>query len=228
MFPRAYLACPRPDLSLRTFETGKFAHALQNGDPSFASTLGSRYREVPVQNEKDVQDAAAALGRSSILIYATSGKNDSPSERDIHTQLAIRYPGVIRPREAPEILVSLVDLLPSLLGVLHMPVPEGVQGRDLSARIVQDRGELPDSVYVQGELGTPREWRAVIRGYDKIVVDREEKVQAMYKLADDPFEQNDLSREPAERVMRDGLLALVRVWMRRIRDGWTPSGLRLR
>ena len=89
-------------------------------------------------------------------------------------------------------------------------------------------GEVPDSVYCEGRIGLPGEWRAVIRGYDKLVIRPQEEATRLYNLADDPGEETDLAHDREHELTRDSMLALARQWMRKLGDGVDPSGLRLR
>lgn len=211
VFPRAYACCPQPELARRAVETGKFPHASSPEDP----VLG---------------DLLAGGGTDAITVFTTASGDgqDSPYERSVRVPLAIRWPGRLVPRTASEILISHVDLLPTLLGLAGVPPPEGLQGRDLSALLVTRQGDLPDSVYAEGRLGQSEEWRMVVRGFDKIVFNLQEEVLHLYNLADDPHEERDLAQDRDHELTRDAMLALARVWMRRLGDGVDPSGLRKR
>jgi len=142
--------------------------------------------------------------------------------------LAIRWPGKLKPRIAGEMLISHADVLPTLLAFAGVSPPEGLQGRDLSQLIQSGEGEVPDSVYAEGRLGLPGEWRAVVRGYDKLVIRPQEEATRLYNLADDAGEANDLAHDREHELTRDSMLALARQWMKKLGDGVDPSGLRLR
>jgi arylsulfatase A-like enzyme len=103
-----------------------------------------------------------------------------------------------------------------------------MQGRDLSGAILRQEAHRPESVFVSGRIGGPEEWRMVVRGFDKLVVDRENQPTHLFNLAQDPFETNNLVAEPAHRRTRDEMQAHLRDWMRRIGYGMHPSGLKLR
>lgn len=214
VFPRAYVCCPTKGLARRALETGRFPHAVRAQDPDLDRLLGS--------------------GPEAIQVFtAESGDGqDSPSQRSIQVPLAIRWTGKLKPRVADELLISHADVLPTLLAllqdVLKIAPPEGLQGRDCSALIQGRGGGLPDSVYVEGRLKLPGEWRAVVRGFDKLVIYPGEEATHLYNLADDPEEKNDLAHDREHELTRDSMLALARQWMRQLGDGIVPSGLRLR
>lgn len=215
VFPRAYVCCPIQGLSRRALETGRFPHAARPQDVSLGDlTTGP----------------AAAPGADMITVLtAESGDGeDSPSQRSVLAPLAIRWPGKLKPRVADELLISHVDVLPTLLAFLGVAAPEGLQGRDLSTQILRGQGEMPDSVYAEGRLDQPGEWRVLVRGYDKLILRPREDAPRLYNLADDPGEENDLAHDREHELTRDSMLALARQWMRKLGDGMDPSGLRIR
>ena len=125
-------------------------------------------------------------------------------------------------------MVSNVDLMPTLLGFCGAELPDGVQGRDLSALISTGKGNRPESIYSVGHLGYGDEWRLVVRGLDKLVVDRKLEVTHLYNLGQDPYELDNRAVDPSQELKRDELKALLRDWMRRTGDGMDQSGLKKR
>lgn len=226
LFPRAYTCCTQPELARRSLEAGRFPHAIHDGE--FKSVL-------PPLAEASVDVSAIIRGRdrSTILVYTDPAGDgmDTPFERSVKVPLAMCAPGLLPSRVAGEILISNVDLAPTLLGLCGLPVPESVQGRDLSDFLLGKPGktrDLPDSVYIEGGIGKKDEWRAVIRGFDKLVMDLNGNVTHQYNVAKDPDEEMNLAQESSAQLTRDALVALIRVWMRRLGDGIDPSGLKVR
>jgi arylsulfatase A-like enzyme len=214
VFPRAYTCCPRLDLARTALETGRFPHQFQ----------GEAIRSIlpDLDEDSDV--------RSTIQAYADAAGDgaDTPFERSVKVPLLIYAPGLLAPRTAEEILISTVDLAPTLLGLCGLSIPESVQGRDLSGLLLGKKEDLPDSVYVEGSVGQKDEWRTVIRGFDKLVMDMSGNVTHLFNLANDPEEKINLAQDPAEQLTVDALVALARVWMRKLGDGMDPSGLKRR
>ena len=212
VFPRAYTCCPAMGLGRKALETGRFPHAARPEDFSITSLAGSGTDVI------------------TVLTAESGNGEDSPVQRSILVPLAIRWPGKLKPRVASELLISHADVLPTLLALMEVAPPEGLQGRDLSALIQPglNQRDVPDSVYCEGRLGLPGEWRAIIRGYDKLVLRPQEEATRLYNLADDPAEETDLAHDREHELTRDSMLALCRQWMRKLGDGVDPSGLRLR
>jgi arylsulfatase A-like enzyme len=149
-------------------------------------------------------------------------------EETIRMPLAIRYPRVFGGASQNDMLVSQVDIVPTLLSWCGITIPAAVQGRDLSELIAGRPGERPDAVYAEGRLGRQDEWRMLVRGYDKLVVDMEGTVTHLFNLADDPYEMTNLATVSAQQLKRDALLAVQRQWMKKLGDGVDASGLRKR
>ena len=154
--------------------------------------------------------------------------DDYVYEETIRIPLAIRYPRVLRGGSQSDMLVSQVDLMPTLLRWCGAVIPESVQGRDLSTLLAGQAGERPDAVYAEGRLGQKDEWRMLVHGFDKLVVDMEGNVVYLFNLADDPLEQTNLANVSAEQLKRDSLLAMERLWMKKLSDGLDASGLKKR
>jgi arylsulfatase A-like enzyme len=152
----------------------------------------------------------------------------TPFEESVRVPLLVRYPRRIRGGQSNEVLVSSVDLLPTLLSLAGLPIPDNVQGQDLSDLLTGDGSDHAEAVYCQGQLGTPSEWRMVVRGLDKIVVDRNLRITQLHNLGQDPYELANLANDSGERRKRDEMRAILRDWMRRMSDQFLPSGLRLR
>jgi arylsulfatase A-like enzyme len=130
-------------------------------------------------------------------------------EESTRVPLAIRFPRVLK-AEASEVLASQVDIMPSVMGLLGEPAFEGVEGHDLSPLLLGVKADRPEFVFAEGRIGQKDEWRMVVVGTDKLVVDAAGAVSALYNLAGDPYEMKNLAADPSVQLKRDGLLATLR------------------
>ncbi len=140
-------------------------------------------------------------------------------EESAGVPLLIRWPGRLAAGSRQDWLFNNIDMAPTLRGLCGLAPMEEAQGADRSALILAGgSGERPESVYIQGRLGTAGEWRMVIRGWDKLVVDRELKVTHLYNLAQDPLEQDNKVDDRSTIRRQEELLALMRRWILKTGD----------
>lgn len=139
-----------------------------------------------------------------------------PHEESVRIPSLFHWPEHLPARGPVEGLWSLVDFVPTLLGLIGLEVPSHVQGMDFSPRL---RGEaFADREALLLEMvGNPR-WSLDHLDWRGLVTDRwkyaffETGHEILFDLEADPFEQTDLSRrEPAEAErLRNRLLELLR------------------
>jgi arylsulfatase A-like enzyme len=141
-------------------------------------------------------------------------------EESIRIPLAIRYPRKLQP-DARD-LANQVDIMPTLLALCGMDIPEGIQGIDLF-------GKTPPEVgFSEGKLGEADEWRMMVRGFDKLVATPKGEITHLFNLADDPFELTNLVHDSAQKLKLASLKAQLLAQMKKLGDGLDPSGLRIR
>jgi len=126
-------------------------------------------------------------------------------------------------------LFSSVDVMPTLLSLCGVGIPEGVQGKDLSHVVTGEAGDEPDSVYLQ-ILGTgwPHRgkwvgfWRGVRTERWTYARWREqEKYEHGIWLFDrekDPFEMNNLAGRPEHKHIQTKLEKRLQLWMQETDD----------
>jgi arylsulfatase A-like enzyme len=56
----------------------------------------------------------------------------TPYEESIHVPFVVRWPGVTPGATRSDAFMGAIDLMPTLLGACDLPLPDGLQGRDLS------------------------------------------------------------------------------------------------
>ena len=148
-------------------------------------------------------------------------------EEALRIPLVLRYPrlgkaGIVR----EDLLVSIVDLAPTLLSLCGLALPGEMQGRNLAPGFAGQ-----EAMFAEGKLRTAEEWRAVVRGLDKLVVNREMEATYLYNLGQDPLELENLvpnlSRNGQQRT-KDELTALLRKWMQLTQFRMDASGLKKR
>jgi arylsulfatase A-like enzyme len=142
---------------------------------------------------------------------------DEPYEEACRTPLLIRYPRRIKARTERSAVISNVDYAPTLLSLCGLQPTPGMQGTDLSGWLTGRRGNAPGAVYAEGSLGSREEWRMVVRGSDKLIVNSSFEATRLFRLDTDPYELNNLVKDRSQSGRRDELLALLRQWLWRTR-----------
>jgi arylsulfatase A-like enzyme len=171
---------------------------------------------------------ALGLAEDTIVIF-TSDHGDMlgsqgleykgvPYEESCGIPFIMRYPRKLKGGEARDMLMSNVDHMPTLLSMCGVVPPSTVQGRDLSELILTGKGEEPSSIYAEGRMNSVNEWRMVVRGYDKLVVNSKLKATHLYNLGQDPFEKENGALSPKFSRQRDELMALLNRWRFRTGD----------
>jgi arylsulfatase A-like enzyme/Tfp pilus assembly protein PilF len=180
----------------------RFAGRLYDGEIAFADAQLGR-----------ILDALAAAGRAeNTLVVAMSDHGESLGDHDEHTHAiliydsALRVPLIVAGPGVPagrvvEDRVGAVDLLPTLLGLLGAPVPEGLPGRDLRAAFEGPLEERP--LYAESLFGRLNcRWsslRGVTLGNWKLI---EGAGAELYDLSQDPGESRDRAADDPERASR--------------------------
>jgi arylsulfatase A-like enzyme len=145
-------------------------------------------------------------------------------EESIRIPLAIRYPRKLTP-DARD-LATQVDIMPTLLTLCGMEIPEGIQHNIQGVDLF---GKTPPEVgFSEGKLGEADEWRMMIRGFDKLIATPKGEITHLFNLADDPFELTNLVHDSAQKLNLASLKAQLLAQMKKLGDGLDPSGLRIR
>jgi arylsulfatase A-like enzyme len=229
----------RKSLHLRE-DVPSFAEAAARDDLAvFYSRAKARDRDIGMVIEALDRPGNSLVENTIVVFTSLHGEqfgshgifgDDAVYEESVRIPLLIRYPRAISRPSASDTLVSQVDLAPTLLQWCGVPIPPGMQGRDLSQLLqgAPQAGPRPDAIYAEGRLGQPGEWRMLVAGYDKFVTDLDGNVTYLFNLADDPYEATNLAKASAQQLKRDELLARQQIWKKKLQDGVDASGLKKR
>ncbi|HEY4392946.1 MAG TPA: sulfatase-like hydrolase/transferase, partial [Polyangia bacterium] len=116
-------------------------------------------------------------------------------EEQIHVPLLISVPGVsARDVDQP---VELIDIAPTVLNLLDIPVPARMRGTDLGPWLATPPAQATRLPPAFAEL---EDKRMVVRGQEKLICDLNWGFCAYYDLAKDPGERHNRADEAPERV----------------------------
>ncbi len=138
----------------------------------------------------------------------------SPHESSIHVPLVVQGPGFDRSLEIPE-LTSQIDITPTLLSAVGVPVPASMQGRSFMPLLDRKTQDWPNEVYVQiSEVGTGRalrtpEWTYAVMapgsGHASTAASDHYQEEYLYNLAADPHQLMNLAGRRDDRALVHGL-----------------------
>jgi arylsulfatase A-like enzyme len=139
----------------------------------------------------------------------------------------VRWPGRIDPGTGSDICLNTPDIMPTLLALMGLPIPEEVEGMDLSHVALGGRGEEPDMAFLQGMGHTYLwkdgfEWRAVrdkSYTYARYLVDGKE---LLFNHREDPLQVNDLSNDPGYAAVMQSMSAQMEQKMEELNDEFRP------
>ena len=120
----------------------------------------------------------------------------------VHVPLVLRLPGAVPAGARVPDQVSSIDVVPTVLELLGLGVPDDVMGRSLVPAL---RGEASDQLAVSELLTLGQELRSFRREGRKLIVDERTHLGRVYDLERDPGEQRGVARadEPAVRAARE-------------------------
>jgi len=162
-----------------------------------------------------------------------SGKR-LPYDESCKVPFLIRYP-VIAPGWRSKLLLSSIDLFPSLCGLAGLPVPAHCAGKDLSAAIRAGNDTGPESAFLMHvrrikKGASERSYSApLFRGvrterFTYAVAD--DGLWCLYDNQEDPYQTRNLIGDPAQLRTTDELDELVFDWLRRAHDPFPLDALR--
>ncbi|UCG58165.1 MAG: sulfatase [Phycisphaerales bacterium] len=140
-----------------------------------------------------------------------------PEEESCHIPLIMRLPGRLGAGRLVDNPASSVDLMPTILSICNLQVPGTCTGKDKS-RAALVRQKMPqESIYAEASGN----WRAVIMGPHKLVVESIggiQKATKLFDLAVDPYEMDNLVELTKHAGLRAKLLDELNTWKLRTND----------
>jgi len=165
-------------------------------------------------------------------------------DESIRIPFLVRWPRKIRPGTVVDACIGTVDFLPTILGLMGIPVPGNVQGMDLSHRALGLGGPEPEAAVLAGYTGygsfTPGwEYRGIrskshtyARSLQELIKDygpqkgRIYGPNPEYYLFDnrsDPFQLNNLAADPKYRDIFHEMESVLSAHLERTGDRFLPA-----
>jgi arylsulfatase A-like enzyme len=127
--------------------------------------------------------------------------------KNIFYEEAVRVPFLLRwlnkTKEGSEtdVLLNTVDIMPTLLAMLDLPVPDEVEGIDLSPFAFGEPGSEPETAFLQCTGATAKwadghEWRALRSKQYTYAIYRVDRNELQFDHQADPYQQRNLAELP--------------------------------
>lgn len=160
----------------------------------------------------------------------------------VRVPFLLRWPGKSRVGTS-DLCFNSPDILPTLLGLLGLPIPAGVEGMDVSRRVLGQPGPEPEAALLQGMGATAifedgHEWRGLRTKQHTYAVYRVDGAEFLFDNQADPWQMQNLAGSPAHAELLDHLRGLLRARLSELndtfecctwyRDHWTEDRLILR
>ena len=110
----------------------------------------------------------------------------------------IRWPNKINAGTVSDACISTVDIMPTILSLMDLQVPEGVEGMDLSQCALGSGGDEPQAAFLQNTGACAawedgHEWRALRDKQYTYAVYRVDKSELLFDNKNDPYQMNNLA-----------------------------------
>lgn len=181
-----------------------------------------------------IVDTVDALGLDDTIIVFTSDHGElfgahGRRAKNIFYDEAVRVPFLIRSKGVDphvcNVSFNTVDVMPTLFGMMDLPIPQAVEGKDFSSVIANSAMEMDP---MEGSLmmctgptavfGDGQEWRAYRNGQYTYAIFKIDGMEFLFDNQADPLQMNNLIHDPAHSSIAEDLKKRMWAEMDRIGD----------
>ncbi len=142
----------------------------------------------------------------------------------IRVPFLLRWPGYSHPG-VNDVCLNSPDLMPTLLGLLGLPIPAEVEGMDLSQHILGEPGPEPEAALLQGMGATAifedgHEWRGLRTKRYTYARYRIDGSELLFDNQADPWQKENLVAHPQYLSVLNHLRGLLQKRMTELNDGF--------
>ena len=146
-------------------------------------------------------------------------------EEAARVPMLIRWPGKIAEGKISDACLNTPDIMPTLLGLIGQPVPEEVEGMDLSHLALGKKGPEPEAAFLQG-LGHTylwrdgHEWRALRDKKYTYANYRVDGSELLFDNINDPHQMNNLIEDKQYEKAADKFRMMMDQKMKELEDNY--------
>ena len=182
--------------------------------------------------------AQAGIEENTILVFTSDHgemfgahgrmKKNIFYEEATRVPFLIKWPGNIPPGLASDVCLNCVDIMPTLLGLVGLPIPDAVEGMDLSHWAHGVSGPEPDAAFLQntGACATwenGHEWRALRDKRFTYAVYRVDGTERLFDNINDGFQMDNLAENLAYRETLNRFRSMLASKMASLNDTFEVS-----
>lgn len=152
-----------------------------------------------------------------------------PYEESIRVPFIIRYPGTIPAGARSDVLLGTCDIMPSLLSLCGITIPDNVEGIDLSARFRGESRPDPYSAILMAVRPPSHYWERMgldvwrgVRTKQYTYAAFRDRPWVLTDNVNDPFQIRNLVDDPNYQAVRRLLENDLKQWLERINDPFPP------
>jgi arylsulfatase A-like enzyme len=148
-------------------------------------------------------------------------------EEAIRVPFLIRWPGGLAGGRKSDLLLNTPDIMPTLLGLMGLPVPQAVEGGDFSQCLHGKCENEPEIALLQGMGCTARwedgyEWRALRTKQYTYAVYLSDRSELLFDHQADPLQMHNLIGDPAHAALLVKFREQLQQKMRSLHDEFKP------
>jgi len=151
-------------------------------------------------------------------------RKQKPWDESIMVPFVMRWPGEIPAGLRMDTLINAPDVMPTLLSLMEVAIPDTVEGRDLAFAALGQPGAEPSSAFIGNicPFGAPLpEWRGV-RTKAHTYVRTLEGPWLLYDNGEDPYQLNNVVNDPEHAAVQERLDDELHDWLKGLGDDFQP------
>ena len=143
----------------------------------------------------------------------------------VRVPFLVRWPGHTPAGQESDACLNTVDIMPTLLSLLGLPVPDGVEGMDLSHCVTGEPGPEPAAALMQCTGATAawengHEWRALRSKRHTYAVYRSDGAELLFDNVVDPYQMHNLAGDPGHATVVSQFREMLETRMAACNDGF--------
>jgi arylsulfatase A-like enzyme len=179
-----------------------------------------------------------ALAKDTIVVFSSDhgemfGAHGRRAKNIFYEEAArvpflVRWTGRSKPGLRSDACISTVDIMPTLLGLMRLPVPEEVEGMDLSHLVLGEDGPEPEAALLQNTGACAawedgHEWRALRDKRYTYARYRVDDRELLFDNIEDPLQVRNLAGDPDYAAVLERFRTMLSRRMAELNDDFAPS-----